>query len=115
MRAGMVKHPSDYPWSSYGCNANGQVDPIISPHELHLQLGESDDARQRRYRALFDAQLEMRELDEIRHATNKSWVLGSDRFKEQIESLTARHSRNQEVATGNQNTIVTTGHNSCTA
>jgi putative transposase len=27
---------------------------------------------------------------EIREATNKSWVLGNDRFKQQIEEMTAR-------------------------
>jgi len=90
VRAGMVDHPSDYPWSSYAYNAAGKVDPMISPHALYLHLGENDDARQRNYRALFDAHLEPRELDEIRNATNKSWVLGSDRFKERIEALTSR-------------------------
>jgi len=90
VRAGIVDHPSDYPWSSYACNAAGKANPVISPHALYLQLGDSDDARQENYRALFDAQLETRELDEIRNATNKSWLLGSDRFKERIEALTAR-------------------------
>ena len=93
VRAGMVDHPSDYPWSSYACNAAGKADPMISPHALYLQLGENDDARQHHYRALFDAHLEPRELDEIRNATNKSWVLGSDRFKDRIEALTARQER----------------------
>ena len=30
---GMVDHPSDYPWSSYGYNALGDVDPLITQHE----------------------------------------------------------------------------------
>jgi len=90
VRAGMVDHPSDYPWSSYACNAVGKANPMLSPHDLYLQLGKNDAARQSSYRVLFDAHLEPRELDEIRNATNKSWVLGSDRFKERIEALTTR-------------------------
>jgi len=90
VRAGMVDHPSDYPWSSYACNAIGKPAPMISPHDLYLQLGDNDDARQANYRALFDVPIETRELDEIRHATNKSWVLGSDKFKERIEAVSAR-------------------------
>ena len=30
---GMVDHPSEYPWSSYGYNAPGDVDPLITQHE----------------------------------------------------------------------------------
>ena len=30
---GMVDHHSDYPWSSYGYNALGDVDPLITQHE----------------------------------------------------------------------------------
>jgi len=93
VRAEMVDHPSDYPWSSYACNAVGKANPMLSPHDLYLQLGDNDAARQSHYRALFDVQLEAHELDKIRNATNKSWVLGSDRFKERIEALTARQAQ----------------------
>ena len=33
VRAGMVGHPRAYPWSSYGCNAEGKSDALITPHE----------------------------------------------------------------------------------
>jgi len=93
VRAGMVDHPSDYPWSSYACNAVGKINPLISPHALYLQLGASDEERRNNYRELFDAHIDARDLNEIRDATNKSWVLGSDRFKEDIEALTARQAK----------------------
>jgi len=54
VRAEMVDHPSDYPWSSYACNAIGKPTPMISPHDLYLQLGGNAAARQDNYRALFD-------------------------------------------------------------
>ena len=41
----------------------------------------------------FPSHIESSELNEIREATNKSWVLGSDKFKERIEALTARQAQ----------------------
>jgi len=93
VRAGMVDNPSDYRWSSYSCNALGNPDSLITPHELYTNLGQSIEERSGFYRALFDAHLDARDLDEIRDATNKSWVLGSDHFKDQIEALTARQAK----------------------
>ena len=90
VRAGMVDHPLAYRWSSYGCNALGDSNTLITPHDLYMDLGQSKGERCGYYRSLFDGHEDGRELDEIRDATNKSWVLGSDQFKAQIEALTAR-------------------------
>ena len=40
VRAGMVGHPRAYPWSSYGCNAEGKSDALITPHEEYRRLGQ---------------------------------------------------------------------------
>lgn len=85
VRADMVAHPSDYPWSSYHYNALGQADALVTPHKLYTALGRSKTDRQRAYRALFRARIPQQTIDEIRENTNKSWVLGSDRFKSKIE------------------------------
>jgi len=45
-----------------------------------------DYSRGEAYRALFDGELPQRIIEEIREATNKSWVLGSDFFKETIRA-----------------------------
>ena len=45
VRAGMVDHPSDYPWSSYACNAAGKPNPMLSPHDLYLQLGDKNSKK----------------------------------------------------------------------
>ena len=90
VRAGMVKHPRAYPWSSYSYNALGRPDPLITPHQLYTQLGGSDEERQAAYRSLFRSRLSKETLSEIRSATNKAWVLGNDRFKEQIEAQMGR-------------------------
>jgi putative transposase len=53
VRAGMVSHPSEYPWSSYHFNALGQANDLLRPSHEYLQLGMTDEARQAAYRALF--------------------------------------------------------------
>lgn len=90
VRATMVKHPGDYRWSSYGANAGGNTDPLITPHPVFKRLGRTADARRRDYRALFRQRIPVATLDEIRKSTNGGWVLGDLRFKEQIETQIGR-------------------------
>jgi putative transposase len=49
-----------------------------------MRLGLTHEARQAEYRQLFKHHLSELSLNEIRDATNKSWVLGSERFKQRI-------------------------------
>ena len=46
VRAGMVEHPADYPWSSYSYNAAGVEIQILSPHESYLALGKTSALRE---------------------------------------------------------------------
>jgi len=85
VRANMVDHPSGYPWSSYGYNGLGQTDMIVTPHREYLQLATEFKERQLAYRALFKSHITEKTLTEIRDASNKAWVLGSSRFKQEIE------------------------------
>ncbi|HMW21009.1 MAG TPA: transposase [Nitrosomonas sp.] len=86
LRADMVKHPSEYPWSSYRSNALGQYDALITPHSMYIALDQDEAQRQARYRDLFNGQIDEQNLASIREATNKAWVLGSDYFKQKIEA-----------------------------
>jgi putative transposase len=90
VRAGMVDHPGDYPWSSYLINAGDKECSLISPHTLYFGLGRTDEAREVAYRQLFRTQLRESDVDAIRESTNKAWVLGNERFKERIEALSGR-------------------------
>jgi putative transposase len=93
VRAHMVTMPGEYRWSSYRHHAHGSADTIITDHALYRALGTTDQARQGAYRALFSTDLDDSHLDEIREATNKAWVLGSDRFKEEVTALAQRRAR----------------------
>lgn len=80
VRANMVAHPADYPWSSYRGNALGISDALLTPHPLFLALGASTEDRQAAYRELFNAHIEDKTLEEVRASINKAWVLGSEHF-----------------------------------
>jgi len=89
----MAKHPKEYRWSSYGYNALGREDNLISPHSIYERMGVSYNERQHAYRQLFKSHLPESELNNIRDCTNKGWVLGNDTFKEKVEKLTDRRSK----------------------
>ena len=52
VRAEMVEHSRDYPWSSYHYNALGEEDLLLTPHALYQKLGSTREKRQAAYRAL---------------------------------------------------------------
>jgi putative transposase len=90
VRAGMVRDPTDYVWSSYRANGFGQSSKLWSPHGQYLALGASNVERQRRYRALFDSRVDGKPLADIRQSVNQGLALGSERFRRQIEELGGR-------------------------
>lgn len=92
VRANIVAHASEYPWSSYQGNALGKPIQLLTPHSLYRRLGKTAEERQTAYRTLFRGRMAERDLVAIREASHKSWVLGGDRFKRQIETKTGRRS-----------------------
>ncbi|MCU7937813.1 MAG: transposase [gamma proteobacterium symbiont of Bathyaustriella thionipta] len=90
VRAQMVSHPADYPWSSFKKNALGKNVNLITPHACYQSLGNTDKERQTAYLTLFAQELNDKTLEEIRTTTNKAWVLGEKNFKKQVEKQTGR-------------------------
>jgi putative transposase len=85
VRAGLVATPQDYGWSSYGANAAGADDPLVTPHPQYQKLGRSNKARQGAYRRGFAEPTDEGLIQRIRDATNKAWVLGNEVFCAAIE------------------------------
>jgi len=82
VRAGMVIHPGDYPWSSYCNNALGEAAArLVMPHSEYLRLGESTQERQKVYTGLFGSAADNERLEEIRTATNGGYALGDELFR----------------------------------
>ncbi|WP_049721564.1 hypothetical protein [Gilvimarinus polysaccharolyticus] len=86
----MVEHASEYPWSSYQHNAVGRTISFITPHELYNEQGKTLGEQQRAYRAFFKGRMPEADIQKIREATNKAWLLGSERFKRDFEVVAGR-------------------------
>lgn len=87
VRAGMVKKPDDYRWSSYRANALGAANPLLTPHALYRSLGNNREQQAKRYRESFKEVLDKELIDDIRASVQTGTPLGNDRFKSEVERL----------------------------
>lgn len=92
VRSGIVQCPSNYLWSSYHHNALGVTDKIITPHKKYVALESELYSCTQNYADLFLKPLDPVVIDEITEYTDKSWVLGSNDFKNFIEKILNRRS-----------------------
>ena len=81
----MVSTPADYLWSSYHANALGRDDGLTQPHDVYQLLGETAEARQCSYRALFLSDPDPDEVQSLREAIKLCVPAGNDRFKAEID------------------------------
>jgi putative transposase len=88
VRAGMVEAPGDYRYSSYAHNALGSRNSLITEHSCYLELHSDPIARLKAYRTLFNDSLSEDLLCRIRKCTNAGSVIGSEKFRQQIEEST---------------------------
>lgn len=89
VRAGIVKAPGDYRWSSFHHNAQGAKDDLIRPHAAYLSLGKSQSARLRAYRELFGGAIDD-DIQAIRNHVNQGKVLGTERFRREVAAIVGR-------------------------
>jgi len=90
VRANMVTHPLEYPWTSYFENSGVKQQTITVPHAIYNRLGLDKASRQTAYKELFDLQLAPTLLNEIRRASEFSMPIGSAGFQHQIEDVVGR-------------------------
>ena len=93
VRAGMVAHPRDYPWSSHRWHGYGKDDTNSSwliEHDEYSRLGMNATERCLAYRALFKESINIEELALIRENSHKGWALGNEAFQREIEALSDR-------------------------
>lgn len=83
VRAGMVRAPASYRWSSHGGNAGIAQDPLLTPHVEYLALAESP-SRHAAYVALFQDPDDAAMVKAIREATNGGYPLVGDVLKQQL-------------------------------
>ena len=87
VRAGMVRDPGDYRWSSFRAHAFGVRASLWSPHDLYLDLGSNEKQRQQAWRALIKETLDIEVMAKVRHCANTGLVLGTETFREQVHQL----------------------------
>ena len=85
VRAGMVRAPEDYAWSSYRANALGEFNEFLQPHMLYVQLADTPEHRQAAYSALFADNFAPAVLSNVRECLQTGTPLGDERFRVQIE------------------------------
>ena len=93
VRANMVRHPADYPWSSYRYHAFGESNDLITAHYLYEWLGNDGEDRYMNYRELFAQDLKKTDLHAISKAVDFSEPLGNDKFHREIELINKKRNR----------------------
>lgn len=88
VRAGRVLYHADFKWSSYRANGLGIESKLITYHPLYRSLGNSKPERLKNYRSLFESELHQTLITDIRYATNKGLILGTEKFKAEVAALT---------------------------
>ena len=85
VRAGLVRTPAHYRWSSYRSNAQGKIDPLITPHSLFVALAANAPDRHAAYRALFADRLAAMQEAAIAAALHSGTPLGRESFIAGVE------------------------------
>jgi putative transposase len=87
VRAGMVRDPGDYKWSSYRAHALGVAVKFWTPNESYLALGSSPESRRKAWRGRVGEVLDIDTISRIRHCANTGLVLGTENFREQVAAI----------------------------
>jgi putative transposase len=90
VRAGLVDDPGAYRWSSHQHQLGQRVDSLISEHAVYWALGNTPFERQLAYRHLFEQGPKAGEIEAIRSATQRGWVLGEADFIEAVAAHAGR-------------------------
>jgi REP-associated tyrosine transposase len=91
VRAGLVKGPSEYRWSSYRLRALGIPDHLLDLDPWYTGLAEGAGERQKIYREWVSSSIPNEEWDRIRKATQRGRVIGGDIFRKRVEAILGRH------------------------
>jgi putative transposase len=83
VRAGVVKDPRDYPWSSYRAYAYGKKDPLIDEHPIYRELSQDESNRRKRYREFVRGM--WRSKDAMKGEMERRAIYGSEVFATELE------------------------------
>lgn len=90
VRAGMVGHPRNYPWSSYRAHVGGKSGGLVDWDPWHENLGTEPIKRRKAYECWIEESIPESEWKSIREAARRSGLLGGQQFQDQIEAMLGR-------------------------
>lgn len=90
VRAGLVAHARDYPWSSHGHYIGQTTQRLITPHSLYWALGNTPFAREAAYADLVNAGVDAERQLALTQSTLKGWALGGADFVADLQKKTGR-------------------------
>ena len=65
-------------------------DRLLDEDPWYTGLGTTEQERQQEYRQWIDSQINQREWDEIRQATQRGRLIGKETFQRQVEAMIGR-------------------------
>jgi putative transposase len=90
VRAGMVAHAQDHPWSSHQHFIGRVVDRRLTPHAFYWSLGNTPFAREAAYAEMVRAGLPAPQQAALTSATLQGWALGDEAFVAKLQTATPR-------------------------
>jgi putative transposase len=90
VRAGMVRTPVEYPWSSHRANIGLKRDALVHPHVEYLALGGLASTPADSYLQLCGTAIDEALLRRIREATNGGYPIGGDAFLDTVAASAKR-------------------------
>ena len=90
VRAGLVAHPRDYAWSSYGHYTGQRIDKLITPHALFWELGNTPFAREAAYAQLVQSGISPVQQAALTDSALSGWALGEPDFVADLQKRTER-------------------------
>lgn len=93
VRAGMVRRPDDYAWSSVRINCGTRASSLVTPHAVFLELGKTAEIRAARYRELLEEGLPQKVMNELRNGVRSGLPAGSEEFRQSLEASVNRSLR----------------------
>lgn len=90
VRAGLVAHPRDYPWSSHGHYTGQRIDKLITPHALYWELGNTPFAREAAYAEWVQSGVSPVQQAALTDSALRGWALGDADFVAELQKRTER-------------------------
>lgn len=90
VRAGIAAQARTYPWSSHAHYIGLKADPLLTPHPLYWELGNTPFAREAAYTELVQTGISAEQQTALTSATLRGWALGEPDFVADLQNRTKR-------------------------